>query len=246
MPYRDDRVFEIEFDFIDHKLWIVCSDGASKVLDLRPQSVADFYAEVMATLHELGIDVEIWTMPVEVPNPVRFTEDLEHKSYDAEYANRFWRALVMMDEVFQEFRSRFIGKCSPVHFFWGSFDMAVTRFSGRRAPEREGADVITREAYSHEVISHGFWPGNKDMEAAFYSYTAPEPAGLADTIGQGKILPEQTFYSAEMKEFFLPYDAVRTASSPEQTLMDFCQTTYEAGANLAGWDRAALERSAST
>lgn len=242
MPYRDDLVFEIEFDFIDHKLRIVCSDGASKVLDLRPQSVADFYAEVMATLRELGIDVEIWTMPVEVPNPVRFTEDHEHKSYDAEYANRFWRALVMMDEVFQEFRSRFIGKCSPVHFFWGSFDMAVTRFSGRRAPEREGADLITREAYSHEVISHGFWPGNKDMEAAFYSYTAPEPDGLAGTISQGKIVPAQTFYSAELKEFFLPYDAVRTAASPEQTLMDFCQTTYEAGANLAGWDRAALER----
>jgi len=242
MPYRDDRVFEIEFDFIDHKLRIVCSDGANKILDLRPQSVADFHAEVMATLHELGIDVDIWTMPVEVPNPVRFTEDHAHKSYDPEYANRFWRALVMMDEVFQEFRSRFIGKCSPVHFFWGSFDMAVTRFSGLRAPEREGADLITREAYSHEVISHGFWPGNKDMEAAFYSYTAPEPAGLADTIGQGKIVPAQTFYSAELKEFFLPYDAVRTAASPEQTLMDFCQTTYEAGADLAGWDRAALER----
>ncbi len=242
MPYTDDRIFEIEFDFIDHKLRIKCSDGGSKILDLRPQSVADFYAEVMAALHELGIDVKMWTMPVEVPNPVRFTEDREHKSYDAEYANRFWRALVNMDEVFQEFRSRFIGKCSPVHFFWGSFDMAVTRFSGRRAPEREGADIITREAYSHEVISHGFWPGNKDMEAAFYSYTAPEPAGLADTVSQGKILPAQTFYSSEMKEFFLPYDAVRTATSPEKALMDFCQTTYEAGADLGGWDRAALER----
>ena len=242
MPYHDDRLLEIEFDFIDHKLRIVCSDGASKVLDLRPQSVADFYAEVMAALNELGIEVKIWTMPVEVPSPIAFTEDHEHKSYDAEYANRFWRALVKMEEVFQEFRSRFIGKCSPVHFFWGSFDMAVTRFSGRRAPEREGADIITREAYSHEVISHGFWPGNKDMEAAFYSYTAPEPAGLADTVSQGKIIPAQTFYTSEMKEFFLPYDAVRTASSPEQALMDFCQTTYEAGANLASWDREALER----
>ncbi len=242
MPSLDDRVFEIEFDFIDHKLRIECSDGASKLLDLRPQSVAGFYAEVMSALHELGIDVKIWTMPVEVPDPVRFTEDHEHKSYDAEYANRFWRSLVMMDEVFQEFRSRFIGKCSPVHFFWGSFDMAVTRFSGRRAPEREGADLITREAYSHEVISHGFWPGNKDMEAAFYSYTAPEPAGLADTVSQGKILPAETFYSSELKEFFLPYDAVRTAATPEKALMDFCQTTYEVGANLAGWDRASLER----
>jgi hypothetical protein len=147
-----------------------------------------------------------------------------------------------MEPVLQEFRSRFIGKCSPVHFFWGSFDLAVTRFSGRRAPEREGADLITREAYSHEVISHGWWPGSKDMEAAFYSYTAPEPEGLSQTIGEGKIKPAQTFYSADLKEFFLLYDDVRTSDSPEQSLMDFCQTTYEAGANLAKWDRAALER----
>lgn len=245
MPYRDGRVFEIEFDFIDHKLRIECSDGASKELPLRPQSVADFYAEVMSALGDLGMTVDIWTMPVEVPNPIRFTEDHQHKSYDPEYANRFWRALVKMDEVFQEFRARFIGKSSPVHFFWGSFDMAVTRFSGKPAPERPDADLITREAYSHEVISHGFWPGNKDMEAAFYSYTAPEPAGLAQTVAEGKIRPAKTFYSAEMKEFFLPYDDVRQASSPkspEETLMDFCQTTYEAGADLAGWDRAALER----
>jgi hypothetical protein len=241
MPYGD-RALEIEFDFIDHKLRMECSDGASRTLDLRPQSVADFYAEVMNALHELGFKVEIWTMPVEVPNPIRFTEDHEHKSYDPEYANRFWQALVKMEAVLQEFRSRFIGKCSPVHFFWGSFDMAVTRFSGRRAPEREGADSITREAYSHEVISHGWWPGSKDMEAAFYSYTAPEPAGLADTIAEGKIKPQQTFYSTDMKEFFLLYDDVRNANSPEQALMDFCQTTYEAGANLANWDRAALER----
>ena len=242
MPYRDDRVFEIEFDFIDHKLRIVCSDGATRILDLRPQSVADFYAEVMGALAELGIEVKIWTMPVEVPNPVRFTEDREHKSYDADYVNRFWRALVKMDEVLKEFRSRFIGMVSPVHFFWGSFDLAVTRFSGRPAPEREGADLITREAYSHEVISHGWWPGSKDMEAAFYSYTTPEPAGLSEVVTQGKIKPEKTFYSTDMKEFFLLYDDVRSADSPEQALMDFCQTTYEAGADLAGWDRAALER----
>ncbi|MGI9066969.1 MAG: DUF5996 family protein [Pyrinomonadaceae bacterium] len=241
MPYKD-RIFEIEFDFIEHNLRIECSDGAAKMLALRPQSVADFYAEVMSALRELGIEIKIWTMPVEVPEPIRFEDDLIHASYDAEYANRFWRALVKIDEELQEFRSRFIGKCSPVHFFWGSFDIAVTRFSGRRAPEREGADLITREAYSHEVISHGFWPGNKDMEAAFYSYTAPEPSGLTDTIRQGKIRPENTFYSAEMKEFFLPYDVVRNSASPKTTLMDFCQTTYEAGANLAGWDRAALER----
>ncbi len=244
MPYRDGRLFEIEFDFIEHKLRIECSDGALKLLALRPQSVADFYAEVMAALRELKIEIKIWTMPVEIPDPIRFEDDTTHASYDAEYANRFWRALLKMDPVFQEFRARFIGKVSPVHFFWGSFDVAVTRFSGRIAPKREGADVITREAYSHEVISHGFWPGNKDMEAAFYSYTAPEPAGLADTISQGKIRPAETFYSSEMKEFFLLYDDVRKSDSPEKALMDFCQTTYEAGADLAGWDRAALERPA--
>jgi len=242
MPYQD-RIFEIEFDFIDHQLQIKCSDGAAKTLSLRPQTVADFYAEVMSALHDLGIDVKIWTMPVEIQDPIRFEEDTIHAAYDAEYANRFWRALVKMDEVLKEFRARFIGKVSPVHFFWGSFDLAVTRFSGKPAPERPGADVITREAYSHEVISHGWWPGSKDMEAAFYSYTTPEPAGLADTIGAAKIRPVETFYSAEMKEFFLPYDAVRVSDSPETALMDFCQTTYEAGADLAGWDRVALERS---
>jgi hypothetical protein len=241
MPFRE-RYFEIEFDFIDHQLLIECSDGASKTLALRPQSVAAFYAEVMAALRELGIDIKIWTMPVEIPNPIRFEDDTIHASYDAEYANRFWRALVKIDDGLKEFRAGFLGKVSPVHFFWGSFDMAVTRFSGRPAPEREGADLITREAYSHEVISHGFWPGNKDMEAAFYSYTAPEPAGLADTVAQGKIRPAQTFYSTDMKEFFLLYDDVLKSNSPEQTLMDFYQTTYEAGANLANWDRTALER----
>jgi hypothetical protein len=241
MPY-EDRIFEIEFDFIDHQLLINCSDGSTATLPLRPQSVADFYAEVMSALRGLGIEIKIWTMPVEIPDPIRFEEDTTHASYDSEYANRFWRALVKMDDVLKDFRSRFIGKVSPVHFFWGSFDLAVTRFSGRPAPPREGADLITREAYSHEVISHGWWPGSKDMEAAFYSYTTPEPAGLSDVAGQGKILPGQTFYSAEMKEFFLLYDDVRTSASPEKALMDFCQTTYEAGANLAGWDRAALER----
>jgi hypothetical protein len=237
IPYQD-RIFEIEFDFIDHLLLIKCSDGAATSLPLRPQSVADFYAEVMDALRGLGIEITIWTMPVEVPNPIRFEEDTTHASYDAEYANRFWRALVKMDEVLKDFRSRFIGKCSPVHFFWGSFDMAVTRFSGRVAPERPGADLITREAYSHEVISHGFWPGNKDMEAAFYSYTAPEPTGLAEA----KVRPAEAFYGKEMKEFFLLYEDVRKSESPEQALMDFLQSTYEAGANLANWDRAALER----
>jgi hypothetical protein len=248
MPYRDGRLFEIEFDFIDHQLVIKCSDGAVTVLALRPQSVADFYAEVMRALHGLGMEITIWTMPVEIPDPIRFEDDTIHNSYDAEYANRVWRALVQIDAVLKEFRARFIGKVSPVHFFWGSFDMAVTRFSGRLAPERPGADLMTREAYSHEVISHGWWPGNKDMEAAFYSYTTPEPNGLAATVTQGIIRPPQTFYSAEMKEFFLMYDDVRRArtddgsSSPEKTLMDFCQTTYDAGANLAAWDRRSLER----
>jgi len=241
MPY-EDRIFEIEFDFINHQLLIDCSDGSSAKLALRPQSVADFHAEVMSALRGVGMDIKIWTMPVEIPNPIRFEDDTMHTSYDAEYANRFWRALVKMDEVLKEFRARFIGKVSPVHFFWGSFDLAVTRFSGRPAPEREGADLMTREAYSHEVISHGWWPGNKDMEAAFYSYTTPEPTGLADVVKEGKILPAQTFYNAEMKEFFLLYEDVRSAASPEKALIDFCQTTYEAGANLANWDRAALER----
>lgn len=237
MPYAD-RVFEIEFDFIDHQLLIKCSDGAATTLALRPQSVADFYAEVMSALRGLDMEIKIWTMPVEVPDPIRFEKDTIHAAYDAEYANRFWRSLVEIDTVLQKFRSRFIGKCSPVHFFWGSFDMAVTRFSGKPAPERPGADLITREAYSHEVISHGFWPGNKDMQAAFYSYTAPEPEGLA----QAQVSPDSTFYSSEMKEFFLLYDDVRQSESPEKTLMDFLQSTYEGGANLAGWDRAALER----
>ena len=242
MPYNDGRVFEIEFDFIDHQLLIKCSDDSTTTLKLRPQSVAAFYAEVMSALRDLGIEVKIWTMPVEVPDPIRFEDDHKHASYDGEYANRFWRALVSMDEVLKEFRARFIGKCSPVHFFWGSFDLAVTRFSGRAAPPRPDADVITREAYSHEVISHGWWPGNKEMEAAFYSYTTPEPAGLAESIGQGKIRPAETFYSAEMKEFFLLYEDVRKSGSPETALMEFCQTTYEAGADLAGWDRASLEK----
>jgi len=240
MPY-DDRIFEIEFDFIDHELLIKCSDGAEKRLALRPQSVAAFYAEVMSALRELGLVIEIWSMPVEIPNPIRFEADFDHASYDAEYANRFWRALVKIDEILKGFRAQFIGKVSPVHFFWGSFDMAVTRFSGKPAPERPDADLITREAYSHEVISHGFWPGNKDMEAAFYSYTAPEPAGLADA----KVLPAATFYSKEQKEFFLLYEEVRkpeSSGSPEKKLWDFLQTTYEAGANLAGWDRVSLER----
>ncbi len=237
MPY-EDRIFEIEFDFLDHKLRIDCSDGALETIALRPKSVADFYQEVMTALHDLGMDIRIWTMPVEIANPIRFDQDHVHKSYDAEYANRFWRALVKVDEVFKEFRTRFIGKVSPVHFWWGSFDHAVTRFSGRSAPPREGADRMTQEAYSHEVISHGFWLGGNGVEAMFYAYAAPEPAGFSDS----KIKPSAAFYTQDMKEFFLPYDAVRQSPSPENALMDFMQSTYEAGANLAKWDRKALER----
>jgi hypothetical protein len=238
MPY-EDRIFEIEFDFIEHELRIDCSDGALTRLKLRPQSVAEFYQELFDALHHLGIVVKIWPMPVEIPNPIRFDQDQTHKSYDGEYVNRFWRALVCIDDVFKEFRARFIGKVSPVHFWWGSFDHAVTRFSGRVAPPREGADKMTQEAYSHEVISHGFWPGGNGVEAMLYAYAAPEPSGFSGS----KIKPAEAFYSQDMKEFFLPYDDARRSASPETALMDFCQSTYEAGANLADWDRKALERS---
>jgi hypothetical protein len=238
MPY-EDRVFEMEFDFIAHNLLIKCSDDETKSIALYARSVADFYREVMETLHSLGMDVKIWTTPVEVPDPIPFEKDQLHASYDPEYAHRFWKILLKVDKVFNEFRSRFIGKVSPVHFFWGSFDMAVTRFSGRRAPEREGADAITREAYSHEVISHGFWPGGGAIQgAAFYSYTAPEPTGLGAEI----IRPNGAFYSKEMSEFLFMYDDARQSESPEEALMEFLQSTYEAGAKLANWDRDQLER----
>jgi Family of unknown function (DUF5996) len=238
MPY-EERTFEMMFDFIDHQLHIVCSDGAISSIPLSPRSVADFYREVMETLAALSIEVKIWTTPVEVPDPVPFEQDEAHASYDAEYANRFWRILSNSANVFTEFRARFIGKVSPVHFFWGSFDLAVTRFSGRRAPERPEADAITREAYSHEVISHGFWPGSGNVkDAAFYSYAAPEPQGFQ----QAKIGPASAFYNPETAGFILLYDDVRRAERPEQALMGFLQSTYEAGANLAAWDRQSLER----
>jgi hypothetical protein len=237
IPY-ETRSFQIDFDFIDHRLLINTSDGAAKTIALEPRSVADFYRELMATLRALKIEVKIRATPDEVQNPIPFAEDQEHASYDPEYANRFWRILLQASRVFEEFRSRFIGKCSPVHFFWGSFDLAVTRFSGRLAPERAGADGITREAYSHEVISHGFWPGGGAAGPAFYSYTAPAPDGLDKAV----IRPREAFYSQEMSEFLLMYDDMRKADSPDTALMDFLQSTYEAGANLAKWDRASLER----
>ena len=238
IPYKNDN-FEIEFDFLHHQLSIRTSLGKEKRMALVPRSVADFYREFMATLNELGIDVRIWPMPVEIPNPIRFDEDTKHASYDPEYANRFWRILVTIEKVFLEFRSRFIGKSSPVHFFWGSFDLAVTRFSGRRAPERPDADRITREAYSHEVISAGWWPGGGEIESpAFYVYAAPEPAGFA----QAKVRPANAYYHPQMKEFLLMYDDVRNSPSPHNLLLDFLQSTYEAGANLGNWERGELER----
>ncbi|HWS56766.1 MAG TPA: DUF5996 family protein [Pyrinomonadaceae bacterium] len=238
VPYGR-RSFDIDFDFIEHELVVKDSDGRVEKLALAPRTVAEFYREVMAALGRLDIGVKIWTTPVEIPDPIPFERDTQHASYDPDYANRFWRVLLQAGKVFGEFRARFVGKCSPVHFFWGSFDLAVTRFSGRRAPEREGADSITREAYSHECISHGFWPGGGAVTgAAFYSYTAPEPDGLAARPAR----PAAAFYSQEMKEFLLMYDDVRAAESPEAALVEFLQSTYEAGADLAGWDRAALER----
>ena len=238
IPYGD-RIFEVQFDFIDHKLIIQTSWGSAKSLPLKAQTVADFYSDFMCALHSLGIEVKIWTMPVEVQNPIRFETDTQHAAYDPEYAHRFWRILTLCDTIFKEFRSRFIGKDSPVHFFWGSFDLCVTRFSGRRAPERPGADPITREAYSHEVISAGFWPGGGDVKnAAFYVYAAPEPAGFSEQ----KVRPAAAFYHPQMKEFLLMYDDVRQADSPREALLDFLQSTYEAGANLAHWDRKELER----
>jgi hypothetical protein len=238
IPYNS-RTFQIDFDFIDHRLLINISDGSTMSLALAPRSVAAFYGDVMDTLGSLGIVVHIHAKPDEVAEPIPFAEDQQHASYEAEYANRFWRMLVQSDRVFKQFRSRFIGKCSPVHFFWGSFDLAVTRFSGRRAPERQGADAITREAYSHEVISHGIWPGGGAVESPmFYSYTAPAPPGLESA----SIRPSAGFYSKEMAEFFLPYDEVRKSDSPDKSLLEFLESTYEAGATLAKWDRASLER----
>lgn len=237
IPYGEKN-FEIAFDFIDHHLVIYSSDGTTKVMALTPRSVADFYQELMAILRSFGIEVSIHAQPDEVSNPIPFAEDHEHAAYDPEYVNQFWRILIQVDQVFKEFRARFTGKCSPVHFFWGSFDLAVTRFSGRRAPEREGADAITREAYSHEVISHGFWPGSGVQAPAFYSYTSPEPPGL----DKEPIRPASAFYSLELSEFLLMYDNVRGTDAPKQVLLDFLQSTYEAGAKLANWDRDALER----
>ncbi len=239
IPYGSG-VFEIRFDFLDHVLVIETSGGTSKTVRLYARPVADFYREVMATLAALGIDVKIYHLPVEVPNPIPFDQDTTHASYDPEYARRFWRILMSATTVLRRFRSGFIGKASPVQFFWGSFDLAATRFSGRRAPERPGADAVTREAYSHEVISAGWWPGGGGVpEAAFYAYAAPMPPGL----NKARILPEGAFYSTGLSEFLLMYDHVRAAESPDAELLSFLQSTYETAAELAHWDRESLERS---
>lgn len=240
IPYGD-RSFEVWFDFVRHRLGLETSEGTVKTLPLSPRSVADFYREFMSMLDSVGINVEIWRMPVEIPDPIPFDQDRLHASYDPEAVEKFWRILLSVDSVFNQFRSEFIGKSSPVHFFWGSFDLAVTRFSGRRAPERTGADTITREAYSHEVSSIGFWPGGGAIQdAAFYSYTSPEPKGFK----AAQVRPGAASYDQQLGEFVLMYEDVRKAKSPSATLLDFCESTYEAGATLGEWDRNSLERRA--
>ncbi len=243
IPYGT-RTFQIDFDFIDHRLVIQTSDAAMESFPLEPRSVADFYGEMMARLRSLGLEVHIWTTPVEISNPIPFERDYEHHAYDRDYAHRHFRILMQADRVLTAFRGRFIGKVSPVHFFWGSFDLACTRFSGRLAAPRTGApnvaDHVTLEAYSHEVSSCGFWPGGDGIEMpAFYSYAYPEPPGFPEA----PVRPNGAFYSKELGQFILPYDVVRQADAPDATLLEFLQSTYEAAATLARWDRAALERS---
>ena len=240
------RTFEIGFDFVDHRLTVQISDGGTGGFALEPMTVATFYARLLQELGRLGVPVQIHRTPNEVPDPIPFDLDDTHRAYDREYAGRFWRILVQADRVFKAFRARFGGKCSPVHFFWGAPDLAVTRFSGRAAPEHPGGvpnlpDWVTRDAYSHEVSSAGFWAGGGPIPyPVFYSYAYPEPAGFA----AAAIRPREAFYSPDFHEFVLAYDVVRQAESPDDTLLEFLQTTYEAAAGLGGWDRAALERGA--
>ena len=242
IPYAEGA-FEIEFDFNSHLLRIMTGDGRERRIPLQPRSVAEFYELVMWDLNHLKILVKITELPSEIPGAIPFSQDHTHSAYDPAYANRFWRALVQVDRVFKQFRTGFIGKASPVHFFWGSFDLAVTRFSGRRAPPHPGgapglSDAVMREAYSHEVSSAGFWPGGSGIDyAAFYSYAYPVPEGF----GRYAVKPEAAFFHEGLGEFLLPYDAVRTARDPDAALLSFLESTYEAAANLAHWDRAALE-----
>lgn len=232
------RSFTIEFDFLEHRLVVRASDGAAGTLPLEPRTVAEFYRATMDLLDGMGLPVKIWPMPVEIPAPIRFDLDTVHRSYDPEYVGRLFRILVQLERVLSECRCKFVGKCSPTHFFWGSFDLAVTRFSGRRAPPREGP-AFMREAYSHEVISHGFWPGSGQVpEPALYAYAVPMPAGLEEA----PVEPAAASYNKELGEFILPYEAVRTASNPERAIRDFVDSTYLQAATRAGWDRATLER----
>ena len=237
IPYRDSA-FELQFDFIEHQLALRTAAGGEHLLPLEPRSVAEFYGEFTKMVRAAGIEVKIWRMPVEIPNPIPFDEDLVHVAYDRGAVERFWRILLSVHTVFLEFRSSFIGKCSPVHFFWGSFDLAVTRFSGRRAPERPEADAVTREAYSHEVSSVGFWPGAGLGNPAFYSYAAPEPEGFSEAA----VGPRAAHYDPQFREFILMYDDVRRVASPSAALLEFCESTYRAGAALGQWDCEALER----
>ncbi|HEX4310932.1 MAG TPA: DUF5996 family protein [Acidobacteriaceae bacterium] len=235
------RAFELTFDFLAHQLVLETSEGTVKTLALKPQTVADFYAQCMEMLRGEGIEVKIWRMPVEVPNPIAFDEDRVHAAYDPAMAGKFWQVLLSVDAAFYQFRSEFIGKVSPVHFFWGSFDLAVTRFSGRKAPERPGADSVTREAYSHEVSSVGFWPGTEGAsDAAFYSYAAPTPEGFAAS----RVRPATARWDTKLGEYLLAYEDVHTAASPSRALLEFCRSTYEAAARFGQWDRGALERTA--
>jgi hypothetical protein len=240
MPLRDGRTLDMEFDFVAHVLRARVSDGRAIEIPLEPRAVADMYAEIFAALRALHVDCSIWPVPVEiVEDPIPLDRDRMHHRYDREAAERFWRVLALSDAVLNQFRAPFIGKCSPVHFFWGSFDLAVTRFSGRAAPPREGADSITREAYSHEVSSVGWWPGDSRLPlASFYSYASPEPAGFRTA----RVRPQQAYYNEPLGGFYLHYDDVRAASDPKAALLDFCQSTYEAAADLGGWNRSALER----
>jgi hypothetical protein len=239
-----NRAFQIDFDFIDHKLLIQSSDGGVETMALAPRSVADFYRELFDRLAELDLRVKIHTTPNELADPIPFPEDEEHAAYDADYVHRFWRALIQADRVLKQFRGGFVGKCSPVHFFWGSFDLAVTRFSGRPAPEHPGGvphlpDRVTREAYSHEVSSCGFWPGSEQLpEPVFYAYAYPEPEGFRTA----RVRPGEAAYHPALREFLLPYDAVRQSASPDAALLAFLQSSYEAAADFGGWDRPALER----
>jgi len=236
--YEDD-VLDIEFDFAAHELHLRMGSGGSQTMKLKPRTVADFYAEYLDCLKELGVSVKIDPMPCELAKPIRFDLDTEHASYDPNYAHRFWQVLVHAEKLFRAWGTGFLGKVSPVHFFWGSFDLAVTRFSGRPAPPRPGADKIQREAYSHEVISAGFWPGNGGYgAAAFYCYAAPVPEGLADT----KIQPDTAGWDKALGEFVFKYDVVRALAAPEKAVMEFLESSYSAAADVARWDRAALER----